>query len=106
MPVVRKGEARQREKIFSDFEDEQRKLEIKYDAILQNVLEKRKQKIEEAKSYPDFWLRVLTNHSETKDFINEADKSVLKNLKDIGYSKSENDNVKIFYFISLFYVLI
>ena len=34
------------------------------------VEEKRDKKIKEAKSYPDFWLRVLSNHSVTKDFIN------------------------------------
>ena len=87
-------------------EDEQRKLEVKYDAVLQNVFQKRKQKIEEAKSYPDFWLRVLANHTVTKDFINEADKSVLKYLKDISYSKTENDNVNFLFFYFNFYLIL
>ncbi len=78
-----------------DLEEEQRKLEIEYDKILQNIFEKRDKKIKEAKSYPDFWLRVLSNHSVTKDFINEEDKSVLKFLKDIRFIKSNKDNVII-----------
>jgi hypothetical protein len=86
-----------------DLEEEQRKLEINYDKILQNIFEKRNKKIQEAKSYPDFWLRVLSNHSVTKDFINEEDKSVLKYLKDIRYIKSDIDNVIIlFLFLFLF----
>ena len=66
---------------------------MQYDNVLQKIFEKRKQKIQEAKSCPDFWLRVLANHSVTKDFINEEDKSVLKFLIDIRYVKSEKDNV-------------
>jgi hypothetical protein len=80
-----------------DLEEEQRKLEINYDKILQNIFEKRNKRIQEAKSYPDFWLRVLSNHSVTKDFINEEDKSVLKYLKDIRYIKSDIDNVIILF---------
>ena len=60
----------EKEKLMRDLEEEQRKLEIEYDKILQNIFEKRDKKIKEAKSYPDFWLRVLSNHSVTKDFIN------------------------------------
>ena len=70
---------------------------MQYDKKLQNIFEKRKQKIQES-SYPDFWLRVLANHSTTKDFIAEDDKKVLKFLKDIRYIKSEKDNVIIFLF--------
>jgi hypothetical protein len=80
---------------------------MKYDNILQNIFQKRKQKIQEAKSYPDFWLRVLTNHSTTKDFVGEEDKKVLKFLKDIRYIKSEKDNVINSYLIFLsFYLFI
>jgi len=68
-------------------------LELKYDNLLQNIYKKRKEKIEEAKSYPDFWLRVLSNHKITKDFINEADKPVLRFLKDLRYEKLEDGNV-------------
>ena len=60
---------------------------------MKNIFEKRKKKLEEKKSFPDFWLRVLTNHGITKDFINNEDKKVLKYLKNLKYSKSENDNV-------------
>jgi len=60
---------------------------------LDNVFKKRNEKLQEKKSCPDFWLRVLTNHGLTKDFISEDDKKVLKFLKDLKYSKSENDNV-------------
>jgi len=68
-------------------------MELKYDSLLQNIYTKRKQKIEEAKSYPDFWYRVLSNHKITKDFINEVDKPVLKHLKDLRYSKLDDGNV-------------
>ena len=71
---------------------------MQYDNILQNIFQKRKQKIAEAKSYPDFWLKVLTNHSTTKDFVAEDDTKVLKFLTDIRYIKSEKDNVIIFLF--------
>jgi len=66
---------------------------MKYDALIQNIYNKRKQKIDDAKDYPDFWLRVLSNHKITKDFINEADKKVLKHLKDLRFSKLNDGNV-------------
>ncbi len=69
---------------------------MKYDSLLQNIYNRRKQKIAEAKSYPDFWLRVLSNHKITKDFINEADKAVLKHLKDLRYEKLQDGNVNDF----------
>ena len=83
----------EREQVQKEFEEENRKLELKYDSLLQNIFNKRKQKIAEAKSYPDFWLRVLSNHKITKDFINETDKQVLKYLKDLRYVKLEDGNV-------------
>lgn len=85
-----------------DLEDEQRKLEVQYDNLLQNIFEKRNQKIQAAKSYPDFWLRVLSNHMVIKDFINEEDKKVLKFLRDLRYKKSDKDNVKIKYNLKKF----
>lgn len=78
-----------------EYEEENRKLEMKYEALLQNVYKKRKQKIAEAKSYSDFWLRVLSNHKIIKDFINETDRGVLKHLKDLRYEKSQEGNVCI-----------
>jgi len=63
---------------------------LKYDKLFQKVLEKRSQKIYESKNYPDFWLRVLTNHKIVKDFISEEDKNILKHLKDVKCAKLDD----------------
>ena len=71
-------------------------LELKYDKLVQNVYQKRHTKIQECKSYPDFWLRVLSNHRIIKDFISEEDKDILKHLIDIRYIKLEDGLVHKF----------
>ena len=64
---------------------------------MQLIYKKRSEKIQETKSYPDFWLRVLSSHKITKDFINSEDKPVLKHLKDVRYTKLEDGTVNLFY---------
>jgi hypothetical protein len=61
--------------------------------MLQINFEKRKKNIENLNDYPDFWLRVLSNHRIVKDFINDEDKKVLNYLKDIRYEKYEDGMV-------------
>jgi hypothetical protein len=61
------------------------------------------------KDYPDFWLKVLSNHRIIKDFISDEDIKILKNLKDIRYEKYNDGmvskylalNIKIFYIFFL-----
>ena len=65
-------------------------MELKYDKLIQKVYDKRTQKIKESQNYPDFWLRVLSNHKIIRDFISDEDKNVLKHLKDVRCSKLDD----------------
>ena len=69
---------------------------------MQKNYEKRREKIANLKDYPDFWLRVLSNHRVIKDFISDEDRNILKFLKDIRYEKYEDGMVFIYLFILKF----
>lgn len=85
----------QREEIMKAFEEEMKNLELKYDKILGDLTEKKVAKISENKDlFSNFWLRVLSNHKITKDFIAEEDKDVLKHLKGLKSHKLEDGNVR------------
>jgi hypothetical protein len=84
-----------REDLLNQYEEELKNLELKYDAMMSGVFEKRNKKIQSNSDlYQDFWLRVLTNHKLVKDFVSEDDKPVLKSLKEIRYHKLSDGNVK------------
>lgn len=80
---------------MKEFEEEMKNLELKYDGLLKDVFEKRRQRISQHQNelYSEYWLRVLTNHKLTKDFISDEDKSVLKILTDIRHEKLQDGNV-------------
>jgi hypothetical protein len=86
-----KGIEDERAKILEEFDNETKVLELKFDAKLQQVIDRRKEKITQNKElYSNFWLRVLSNHKLLKDFIAEEDKDVLKHLTDIRYKKLDD----------------
>jgi len=68
---------------------------LKYDKLIQKVYAKRSQNIKESSAYPDFWLRVLSNHKIIRDFISEEDKKALKHLKDVRCAKLDDGLVML-----------
>jgi hypothetical protein len=79
---------------MKSFEEEMKNLELKYDQLLRNVCDKKAAKLNEDKSlFENYWLRALSNHKITKDFIAEEDKDALKYLKNVKSIKLENANV-------------
>lgn len=90
---IRKNEE-EVESLISQYENEMKALEIKYDKLIQERLRARKEK---AKSLKNFWLTALSNHRLFKDFIATSDIDILRYLEDVSYEKLEGkpeDNVR------------
>jgi hypothetical protein len=84
----------ERESIMKNFEEDMKNLELKYDKLLVEVSQRKIAKMSENKDlFNNYWLRVLSNHKITKDFIAEDDKEALKHLKNIKSVKLDDGNV-------------
>jgi hypothetical protein len=81
---------------MTNFEEELKNLELKYDKLLGKVTEKKQQAIKNDELFSDYWLRVLSNHKIIKEFISEEDKDALKHLKCIKSEKLEDGNVNFY----------
>lgn len=80
------------------FEEEMKNLELKYDKILGGITERKSAKIAENKElFSNYWMRVLSNHKITKEFIADEDKQVLNHLTGLRSVKLEDGNVINFF---------
>lgn len=86
-------------KVNSQFEEEVKQLELKFDKLFSEALKERKEEILKAKDdFPSFWLNALSNHKIFKDFISPSDEEVLKSLIDIRYEKlSDGTSFKLIF---------
>ncbi len=92
----------EREAIMKEFEEELKNLELKYDKILGDVTEKKKETIDNNELFSDYWLRCLSNHKIIKEFIAEEDKDLMKHLKHLKSEKLEDGNVRIILIVLVF----
>ncbi len=85
--------------INSQFEEEVKQLELKFDKLFSEALKERKEEILKAKEdFPNFWLNALSNHKIFKDFIAPSDEDALKSLIDIRYEKlSDGTSFKLIF---------
>ena len=84
------------------FEEELKNLELKYDKLLGNVTEEKRETMNNKQIFSEYWLRVLSNHKIIKDFITEEDKDALRHLTHLKSEKLEDGNVKLTKIIKLF----
>jgi len=85
--------------INSQFEEEVKQLELKFDKLFSEALKERREEILKAKDdFPNFWLNALSNHKIFKDFIAPSDEDALKSLIDIRYEKlSDGTSFKLIF---------
>lgn len=84
----------ERENIMKDLEEEMKNLDLKYEKIMSQVIEKRNQHTQDKELYSHFWLRVFSNHRMFKDLVNESDEEALKALKGVKGFKLDDGNVR------------